>query len=748
MKKYISYCASVLALAALSACTDDFQPAAEGDGEGRLMLKATVNSDVKVVSRAGETNDELASKTTIWISNAGGAVYKYNSFNEVPAAGIKLLSGNYVAEAWAGDSVSASWDARYFKGREEFTIRKGNATQVELVCKIANTLVSVEFQDEVKALLDDISLEVGHDKKTGTRNGSLTFTTETPAGTKGYYMANSRSRELVCTLTGKLASNGQSFTYEQRIPDIKPATEYHLIVKHHDQAEEEFGGAWITIEVDESEVECEDEISITAPPCVRGINFDIAQPVSGTVGDLPRRSLWIASATRLTSVELRGDALSHIAGLNGSDFEIFGMTDDVKTVINNAGINHEYFQHDDSDFTEMKINFETQFLNSLPEGSYSVTVIATDANGRTASAVLKIMPTNAKVMLPEIDQESVDITSRSALLTGTVLRDDAVNYGIQYRVKGTQQWTKVAADGASAISSRAAGDTFTVKLNDLEPATTYEATAYCDGFESVDIQEFTTDGEPQLPNAGFEEWSEYSDGAVMPSADPKNYFWDSGNHGSITMKKNVTTQATDIKHSGSSSVKLESQFVGFAGIGKFAAGNLFAGQYLQTNGTDGELGWGRPFKARPTALRCWVKYTPQPVDRVGSNNQSGLSKGDMDQGIIYIALMDDNTNLYNTDASKKPEAEGTYWPVIVRTKSVQLFDRTTENPHIIAYGEKVFTDSDSDMMEVVIPLDYRRTDIKPSYIILVASASKGGDYFTGGPSVMYIDDFELIYDAQ
>ena len=51
-------------------------------------------------------------------------------------------------------------------------------------------------------------------------------------------------------------------------------------------------------------------------------------------------------------------------------------------------------------------------------------------------------------------------------------------------------------------------------------------------------------------------------------------------------------------------------------------------------------------------------------------------------------------------------------------------------------------------MEVVIPLDYRRTDIKPSYIILVASASKGGDYFTGGPSVMYIDDFELIYDAQ
>lgn len=748
MKKYISYCASALALVALSACSDDFQPGVEGDGEGRLMLKATVNSDVKVVSRAAQTNDELASKTTIWISNASGAVYKYNSFNEVPAAGIKLLSGNYVAEAWAGDSVSASWDARFFKGREDFTIRKGSATQVELVCKIANSLVSVEFQDEVKALLNDITLEVGHDKKTGTRNGTLTFTPETPAGTKGYYMANSRSKELVCTLKGTLASNGQAFTYEQRIPAIQPATEYHLIVKHHDQAEEEFGGAWITIEVDESEVECEDEISITAPPSIHGINFDMSQPVSGTVGDLPRRSLWIAAAAKLTKVEVSGDALAHISGLTGSDFEIFGMTADVKTLVNNAGINFDYFEHAENDFTELKLNFETQFLNSLPEGNHTVTVIATDANGRSATATLNIMPTNAKVIISEIDPESPAITSRSAELIGTVLRDDATEWGIQYRAKGTQQWTKVPANAPSGASARAAGDTFTVRLTDLEPATTYEATAYCDGYESADIKEFTTEGEPQLPNASFEEWSEYSDGAIMPSADPNNYFWDSGNHGSITMKKNVTTQATDVKHSGNSSIKLESQFVGIMGIGKFAAGNLFAGQYLQTNGTDGELGWGRSFKARPTALRCWVKYNPQPVDRVGSNNQSGLSKGDMDEGIIYVALMDDNLNLYNTDASKKPEAEGTYWPAIVRTKTTELFDRTTSNSHIIAYGERLFTDSDSDMVEVVIPIDYRRTDRRPSYIILVASASRGGDYFTGGPSVMYIDDFELIYSAQ
>lgn len=48
MKKYLIFGASLLGIAALSACSDTFRPAEDGDGEGRLMLKATVNSDVVV----------------------------------------------------------------------------------------------------------------------------------------------------------------------------------------------------------------------------------------------------------------------------------------------------------------------------------------------------------------------------------------------------------------------------------------------------------------------------------------------------------------------------------------------------------------------------------------------------------------------------------------------------------------------------------------------------------------------------
>ena len=44
-------------------------------------------------------------------------------------------------------------------------------------------------------------------------------------------------------------------------------------------------------------------------------------------------------------------------------------------------------------------------------------------------------------------------------------------------------------------------------------------------------------------------------------------------------------------------------------------------------------------------------------------------------------------------------------------------------------------------------LKYNSTQRVPKYILITASASKYGDYFTGGNgAVLYVDDLELIYD--
>ncbi|MCD8261594.1 MAG: PCMD domain-containing protein, partial [Bacteroides sp.] len=46
-----------------------------------------------------------------------------------------------------------------------------------------------------------------------------------------------------------------------------------------------------------------------------------------------------------------------------------------------------------------------------------------------------------------------------------------------------------------------------------------------------------------------------------------------------------------------------------------------------------------------------------------------------------------------------------------------------------------------------ILLDYKSLDRIPTHIIVVCTASKYGDFFTGSTSsILWLDDFELIYE--
>ena len=79
-----------------------------------------------------------------------------------------------------------------------------------------------------------------------------------------------------------------------------------------------------------------------------------------------------------------------------------------------------------------------------------------------------------------------------------------------------------------------------------------------------------------------------------------------------------------------------------------------------------------------------------------------------------------------------------------------LRNTTLFNPNsdaVIAYGELVKGESVSDWTEEVIRLKYKDTERRPTHIIISCSSSKLGDYLTGSyNSVLWVDDFELIYD--
>jgi hypothetical protein len=211
-------------------------------------------------------------------------------------------------------------------------------------------------------------------------------------------------------------------------------------------------------------------------------------------------------------------------------------------------------------------------------------------------------------------------------------------------------------------------------------------------------------------------------------------WWDSGNHGSATMSKNLTTKSEEYVHDGNYSAYLKSQFAGVGIFGKFAAGNIFTGKYLDTSGMNGGIiGWGRPFTSRPTKLTGWVRYVCGTVDY----SEKNLSKGDKDKGQIFIALGDWAGTTYN----------GETWPVVINNTSEDtLFNPNDES--IIGYCELTFDDSTSGdgLTEFTLNIDYR-SNRKPTAIIIVASSSKYGDYFEGSTgSAMWLDDLKLVYE--
>lgn len=720
MKKYIYIAPALLAASSLmlTSCNDE---AYYLEGSGTISVKAALSGDVKVASRADadELRQLYGESLELWLTKPGqGPVRRYEGIDNLPTAPVTMPAGQYVAEAWAGDSVSASFDAKYFKGFLPFEVTKGTSTPVDVTLKIANVVVSVDVDESVDNVLrEGYTLNVSHPR------GELTF--EGRDERKGYFMMPSASKDLTLTLSGT-GLDGKPYTQTEIIENAQPATEYIIHIKHNPKGETSIGGGYFTISIDASEIDVDDRFVLTLAPDIRGVGFDIARTQTLEKGKGERKSVYVSATDELTSLIIEGDALANIFADHRTSCNLVTAGDATyEQALAEAGITVKRVMTDGV-LTNMRVNFEDEFTNTLPEGTYTFTFTAADGD-LTSSATLTLDVTDAPVAIQPVDDKEVSYTS--VTLRATVLKvSRSSDAGFRYRRAGVGSWE--FAEGTIT------GNEMVAEVTGLSQNTAYEYTAVYGSFETAPLS-FTTIAYPQLTDAGFENWQTSSHPYLIYAAGGQ-MFWDSGNHGSATMGKSITTPDSSIKHSGKYSAKLASTFVGIGTIGKLAAGNIFTGEYLGTDGTDGILGWGRPFTApeRPKALKGYVKYSPVAVTHANTN-PGGLAKKDMDQGIIYIALLADTPD---------PREDNQGWPVVIRTKTKQLFDQNASN--VIAYGEQVFTSATpgDGMIEFTIDLSDVHADLTMGRILVVASASRYGDYFTGGNgSTMWIDDFELVY---
>ena len=327
-----------------------------------------------------------------------------------------------------------------------------------------------------------------------------------------------------------------------------------------------------------------------------------------------------------------------------------------------------------------------------------------------------------QVFVYHTDEEATDTSGLFAMATRATLNGSVQNGStviVEYKTANESTWTTATDVTINGIS-------YTANLTGLTPGTDYQYRININS-ETGTTQTFTTAPATPLTDGDFDNW--HLDGYVWnPWAEGGTSFWDTGNKGATTVGSSSDSSnsapTTKTANGSGQAASLESRWI----VLKFAAGNIFTGTYVKTDGTNGILSFGREFSSFPTKLRINYKYTSATIDRIGEDALSNL-KGQPDSCHIYVAL---------TDWDEPRE-------IRTRPSERQLFDKT--DPKIIAYAELIQGSSNSSYQQTDLVLDYRYTARTPKYIVVVATASKYGDYFTGGTgSKLLLDNFELIYE--
>ncbi|MCQ2147050.1 MAG: PCMD domain-containing protein [Bacteroidales bacterium] len=325
---------------------------------------------------------------------------------------------------------------------------------------------------------------------------------------------------------------------------------------------------------------------------------------------------------------------------------------------------------------------------------------------------------NFKALQTAIKVEVTSVAYRCFHANIRGLFDGTGSPELQIKRADDTEWTKVE-------DAKIAGVGISATVSNLSSGTSYEVRVV-NGSDISSVYSFTTENPVQLYNMNFDQWNlegktwyPYPKGAIGDQL-----IWDSANKATSSFTGSATTPDEEFvakKGEGKKAAKLESSYA----VVKFAAGSLFTGQFVKLQGLGAELAWGIPFSSRPKALHGWLSYVPAPISYADEDHKSLLGKNDIGQVEVIITDWDDQFHVLS--AEKK-------------------YVDTEKDPHIIGFANMEIDYDTEGYIEFTLDIDYR-AERAPKYIVIVASSSRYGDFFTGGVgSTLHLDEFEFIYD--
>ena len=697
-------CHALLAALLLSCSHDGLRD----NGEGWLCARVYEDDalDVRIPQLRSGTDAAPVFSLTVYDARDVKKAY-LEDCSVLPDNPLALPAGSYTAVVSSAETGAAAFGAPFYTGSTGFSIVSGEVANIDITASVANTKVTVEYDDAVR---DNFS---SYDFTVTNGQGKLVFSNSD--GTDGEDGWFSVTGTLSWTLS-LVNNDGQKYRDLTGTLENVRAKEHY---KFRWSLETESGGTGagaVSIVLDDSMNEKEFTLELdpndTSVPVISA-DFDYSGLIQTEAGDASSRKITVSSEDGFTSLLF---TYPDPADFSSRSVELAGASEEVLSALSAIGISVSAVQTSSAEAT---IDISA-YISSLPVSSFSLGLTAIDRGSSFAEQTFDFE------IISNLDSE---ITSAApwAMFADVSGRWFAIEkpqgLSFQYRKTSDSEWTDYAGEISADDQSR----TYGARLTGLEPETEYSVRAVSAEDKETKEITFTTEKADSVPNMSFDAW--YQDGgAWYPNADAGNFWWDSANGGTKTLSIYPTTPAEEeyiyAKGEGKNAAKLQSKEAALVGL---AAGNIYTGRFIKAviSLTDpgAELDWGVPFTSRPLALTGYYHYIPVTVNKGNYNGMSGKT----DIGQVQVML---------TDWSS---------PFRVSTADGQFVNPLTDEG-IIAYGTMDLNATES-YQQFTLELKYRDTVRVPKYIVIVAAASKYGDYFTGGVgSTLYLDEFSFIYD--
>lgn len=670
---------------------------------------------------------------------------EYNFAPDAPSEDIELAPGNYklVAIASNGSEVADGFTPAYM-GEAMVEVTAGNTSTARIECKLTTVKVSVEYASSVVGT---------YQTEYKTVVGGVAFSGEEKRA--GYIAPGNLSVDFMFKDN---AGSWQTISLD-KIAEAK-AQEYYKIKISMKSTEGEGdgsseGAANISIQVGEENPR-DIEVGIVLPKVV--------------VTTLDAENVLTNSAT------LKGKYVSPSGKVTPSNPKFFyrkkGVTEWQNSIsASSSDVNTQYLASliglDDDTEYEYKfmekgnsVDFKTKVgdktlekkaigvtvayvygeLNTNAVDAYFEYILASETDWSHATKVLAVLDTegNYKAELTGLSANQsyqyrfMESKVIQTLTTCSSISIQSVTAGADYaKVKWNIQSSKNLLDTDEVIVSykyKKQGDSWgevqSLVIEMQENGNKNIITGleqngtYCIDDEN---KTFTT-----LKNASFDTWFKGSNKAWYANEKDSYDFWATGNEGVRKASKDSNTEPIEgrdgVKEHAAKLTSINAKILMF---GFFAAGNLYTGSFNFTSLSDAMNAdkakkfpkFGQSFSTRPTGLNGWYKYTSTNIDQ-------GLDKSDSRYG------MKDKCQIY------------------VKLFTGDQYDASTINSTTyIAEGEYSSDEDVTEWTPFELDLTYHDSENIPTRIAIVATSSiYGGDFIGALNSILYVDDFELVYD--